>query len=82
MKVTCFFDPLRDVQMVEEIPEFECNIERMLATGSIGEIANNAEDYNNLAIDQIGHRIEDVFDAANHLNDFAQMSSSKAEINE
>lgn len=74
MIYNCKYNPLVDLEPVEEVPEFECNIERMLASGSIGEIANNADAYNNLDIDEIGHRIEDVFDAHNRMHEYNEMA--------
>lgn len=66
MITKCEFDPQRDIQEVNEIPQFECDIERMLMTGSIGEQAAG-QNFNQLDLDEIGGRPADIFEAADAL---------------
>lgn len=55
------YDCSRDLAPVDPVPQFEYDVNRMLAEGNFGEAS--ALDFNNLEIDEVGNRVDNVFDA-------------------
>lgn len=51
----------RDVAPVDPVPQFEYDVNRMLAEGNFGEASQL--DFNGLDIDEVGNRVDNVFDA-------------------